>query len=86
MSLRFLAAIGLVAVAPFGPSLASEGGGDREPAGGAFMSSYSRGPYAMDRRYEGIDRDVAPNRSLGGDVTGSVPGADPYRARRTRMR
>lgn len=42
----------MLTVAAASPALAqSSGGGDREPAGGAFMSSYSNNPYESDRRF-----------------------------------
>ncbi len=65
------------------PVPAFANGGDREPAGGAFMSSYVTNPYAAARAPEArpLDRPTpwfVPN-AAGPETTGSVRALPPHR-------
>lgn len=80
---RFMLSAALLAAATMPGFAQSDGGGDREPAGGAFMSSYSRNPYEGDRRFPSVAR---PNYA-GSDVdepvaTGSIGSTEARRRRR----
>ena len=75
-----LAASGLL-IALVTPALA-ERGGDRTPAGGPFMSSYSRGPYATDGRYAPPE----PAQVFGGAARPDEPVATGSIGRRERSR
>ena len=70
-----------------GPAGAQEGG-NRQPAGGAFMSSYSRPPYAPDpgvtHRPGWGSAWSAPSALDGPSATGSIN--EPSRRSRTRAR
>ena len=61
----------------------AEHGGDREPAGGAFMSSYSRGPYGGDGRFAAPQSNLGFGRTDEPTATGSVGRTEQPR-RRTR--
>ncbi len=73
----------MILAALTGSAFASENGGDRQAAGGAFMSSYSQGAYSSPARAG----DPAPSQGFGStggrdvSATGSITPRAPRRAR-----